>query len=262
MTMALERLLEIMTALRRPATGCPWDREQTFKTIAPYTIEEAYEVADAIERGAMDDLKEELGDLLLQVVYHAEMAREQALFDFDAVAAAIGDKLIRRHPHVFGGESIATAAAQTEAWEVHKARERSAKTSGANTLAGVTIGLPALTRAVKLQQRAARVGFDWDGVAPVLEKIEEELRELRAELDAGDSHARITDELGDLLFAVTNLARQVSVDPEQAVRGANRKFERRFVRIEQGLAEEGKRPEDASLEEMDRYWDAAKREGL
>jgi ATP diphosphatase len=260
---ALERLLDIMTALRHPATGCPWDREQTFATIAPYTIEEAYEVADAIERGDTDDLKDELGDLLLQVVYHAEMAREQALFDFGEVAAAIGDKLVRRHPHVFCGESIGSVAAQTEAWERHKARERSAKANGANsTLAGVTIGLPALTRAVKLQQRAARVGFDWDGVAPVLDKIEEELQELRAELAAGDSHTRIADELGDLLFAVANLARQVSVDPERAVRGANRKFERRFARIEQGLAEEGKRPEEASLEEMDSYWDAAKREGM
>lgn len=258
----LERLLAVMAWLRDPKHGCPWDIEQTFRTIAPYTIEEAYEVADAIERDDMSALKEELGDLLLQVVYHAQMASETGAFDFDQVASAVAGKMIDRHPHVFGDAVIATADAQTVSWEARKAAERAA-TSGPSTstgaLAGVARALPALLRAEKLQKRAARVGFDWPSIEPVIDKIEEELGELRAELEAATvDQARVTDELGDVLFAVANLARHCKVDPEAALRGTNDKFERRFGHIERQLAAQGREPVDATLEEMEALWVEAK----
>lgn len=258
----LERLLTVMEWLRNPKHGCPWDIEQTFRTIAPYTIEEAYEVADAIERDDMLALKEELGDLLLQVVYHAQMASEAGAFDFDNVAAAVAGKMIDRHPHVFGDAIIATADAQTVSWEARKAAERAA-TSGQSmsvgALAGVARALPALLRAEKLQKRAARVGFDWPSIGPVIDKIEEELGELRTELEAGTvDQTRITDELGDVLFAVANLARHCKVDPEAALRGTNDKFERRFRHIEHRLAAQGREPVDATLEEMEALWVEAK----
>jgi ATP diphosphatase len=259
----LARLLAVMAWLRDPHQGCPWDIEQTFRTIAPYTIEEAYEVADAIERDDMGALREELGDLLLQVVYHAQMASEAGSFDFTAVAAGVAAKMIDRHPHVFGDASIATAEAQTVSWEARKAAERAAKAgSGAEaaTLDGIARALPALLRAEKIQKRAARVGFDWNATGPVIDKIEEELRELRAELEAGAiDRDRVEDELGDVLFAVANLARHCKVDPEAALRSTNDKFERRFRHIERRLAETSRRPSDASLEEMERLWTEAKK---
>ncbi|HET7306239.1 MAG TPA: nucleoside triphosphate pyrophosphohydrolase [Gammaproteobacteria bacterium] len=251
----LQKLLDIMAALRDPVTGCPWDREQTFRTIAPYTVEEAYEVAEAAEQNDPAALKDELGDLLLQVVFHARMAEEAGLFNFDAVAAGLCDKLVKRHPHVFGGEQIDDSAEQTRAWEDQKAAER----GDAGVLAGVAATLPALTRAVKLQKRASRVGFDWDAIEPVLAKIHEELDELNVEIERNAAKSRIKDELGDVLFAVANLARHVNVDPEQALRGTNRKFIRRFEAVEAGLAARGERPEDVSLETMDALWVEAKR---
>jgi nucleoside triphosphate diphosphatase len=257
----LARLLAVMAWLRDRQHGCPWDIDQTFRTIAPYTIEEAYEVADAIERDDMPALKEELGDLLLQVVYHAQMASETKAFDFDDVAAAIADKMVDRHPHVFGDLNIADADAQTVSWEARKAAER-AKKGGAEptgTLDGVAKALPALLRAEKIQRRAARVGFDWKETAPVIDKIEEELGELRAELAAGKvDPARISDELGDVLFAVANLARHCKIDPEAALRGTNDKFERRFRYIEKQLAAQDRKPADATLDEMERLWQQAK----
>jgi len=256
-----QRLLEIMARLRDPQHGCPWDKQQTFKTIAPYTVEEAYEVADAIEREDLTALREELGDLLLQVVYHARMAEEAGLFGFEQVAAGIGDKLVSRHPHVFGEADIKDAAQQTLDWETRKAGERAAKFQE-GVLDGILLGLPALTRAEKLQKRAARVGFDWPELAPVFAKVHEELGELQREVSAQAPDARLTDELGDVLFAVANLARKLGVDPEQALRGTNRKFERRFHHVETCLAEQGKKPQQASLEEMDGYWDEAKARGL
>ncbi len=255
------RLLEIMAQLRDPERGCPWDKVQTFRTIAPYTVEEAYEVADAIERDDLAGLREELGDLLLQVVYHARMAEEAGHFDFEAVAGGIADKLTARHPHVFGTADIKDAAQQTKDWEARKAEERAGK-SQAGTLDGVPVALPALTRAEKLQKRAARVGFDWSELKPVFGKIREELGELEAEVTAAAPKPRLEDELGDLLFAVANLARKLGVDPEQCLRGTNGKFERRFRHVESRLAEQGRRPEQASLEEMDSYWDEAKARGL
>jgi MazG family protein len=256
-----QRLLEIMARLRDPDHGCPWDRQQTFKTIAPYTVEEAYEVADAIERDDLTALGEELGDLLLQVVYHARMAEEAGLFGFEEVAAGIGDKLVSRHPHVFGDADIKDAAQQTQDWESRKAGERATKAQ-AGVLDGIPLGLPSLTRAEKLQKRAARVGFDWPELAPVFDKIREEITELERELAEKAAHPRLEDELGDVLFAVANLARKLGVDPEQALRGTNRKFERRFQHVETRLREQGKKPEQASLEEMDGYWDEAKDRGL
>jgi MazG family protein len=258
----LPRLLEIMARLRDPEHGCPWDLEQSFATIAPYTIEEAYEVAEAAERGEPEALKDELGDLLLQVVFHSRMAEEARQFDFNDVARGIADKMIRRHPHVFADAEVDGSAAQTVAWEAQKAEERRAKAAAAgrpeSALDGVGLGLPALTRAEKLQKRAARVGFDWPATPPVLDKIEEEIGELRAELDRDGSPERIADELGDLLFAVTNLARKLAVDPEQALRNANRKFERRFQAVEAGLAAKGKSPGEASLDEMEAEWQRVK----
>jgi ATP diphosphatase len=259
----LPRLLDIMARLRDPARGCPWDREQSFATIAPYTIEEAYEVADACERGDAAALKDELGDLLFQVVFHARMAEEAGLFAFNDVAKAIADKMLRRHPHVFGSAEIADAAAQSVAWEEHKAAERRAKAahSGAppSALDGVGEALPALTRALKLQRRAARVGFDWPDAPPILDKIEEEIGELRQALARGHA-GEIEDEIGDLLFAAVNLARRVETDPEQALRAACRKFERRFRRVEALLAEAGRSAEAASLDEMEALWQKAKAE--
>ncbi len=250
----ITRLLAIMARLRDPATGCPWDIEQTFATIAPYTIEEAYEVADVIERGAMDELPGELGDLLLQTVYHTQMGQEAGQFSFASVTKAIADKMIARHPHVFGTESRdKSAAQQTADWERIKAQERMGP-----TLDGVALGLPALLRAVKLQKRAARVGFDWPDVSHVLDKLQEEAREL---IEARDNltQAEITDEMGDMLFVMANLARHLGVDPEAALRGANAKFTRRFAHIETALAAIGKTPADSDLAEMDALWDAAKR---
>ena len=258
----VNRLLAVMARLRGPG-GCPWDAEQTFATIAPYTVEEAYEVADAIQRGDLADLKEELGDLLLQVVFHSRMADEQGAFDFDAVAHGVADKMVRRHPHVFArhaveGVAFRDAAAQTDAWEVQKAAERAAKGAGrSGVLDDVPIGLPGLTRAVKLTKRAARVGFDWPDVAQVFDKLREETAELEAELPLADPEL-LKGELGDLLFVVANLARKLGVDPEDAVRSANAKFTRRFGSIEAALAAEGRTPEQSDLAEMDALWDAAK----
>ena len=250
----MPRLLEIMRRLRDPETGCPWDIEQDFATIAPYTIEEAYEVADAIEREAWDELKGELGDLLLQSVYHTQMASEAKMFTFDDVANAIGDKMVARHPHVFGVESRdKSAEQQTLDWEKIKAAERAGKKE-TGVLDGVAKGLPALTRAIKLQNRAARVGFDWPSTDEVLDKIVEEAQELR---EVESEEARF-EEFGDLLFVVVNLARHMGIDPEAALRGTNAKFTRRFESIEAALAAEGRTPKDSTLEEMDALWDAAK----
>ena len=255
-TTEMDRLLAIMARLRAP-DGCAWDREQDFLSIAPYTVEEGYEVAEAIGTGDRSTLKDELGDLLFQVVYHAQMAEEEGRFAFADVAKSISDKMVRRHPHVFGEAAARDAAAQTEAWEVQKAAERAARAE-TGTLAGVAVNLPALTRALKLTRRAARVGFDWPEPRAVLDKLEEEARELRAEL-AGADPVRLADEVGDLLFVLANLARKLDLDPETCLRGANAKFERRFGAVEAGLAAQGRGPADASLEEMEALWAAAKR---
>ena len=257
----IDRLLAMMARLRDPDGGCPWDVEQTFATIAPYTIEEAYEVADAIERNDLVELKGELGDLLFQVVFHARMAEEQGLFAFDDVVTAIADKLERRHPHVFGANSIDDGAQrssreQTVAWEAIKAAERrDRKKSG--VLDDLPVGLPALTRAAKLTKRAGRVGFDWPSTDEVFDKLAEEVEELRVEIAAGDQ-AKAREELGDLLFVVANLARKLDVEPEDALRAANAKFVRRFGFIEAELAKDGRTPDQSDLAEMDRLWDAAK----
>jgi ATP diphosphatase len=259
---AIERLLRVMARLRDPQGGCPWDLEQDFASIAPYTIEEAYEVADAIERQDFDDLEGELGDLLLQVVYHAQMAKEAGHFDFDAVALRIADKMIRRHPHVFGQAEVESAAAQTIAWEDAKAAERRQKSGDGgdpSILAELPVGLPALTRSAKLQQRAARVGFDWPEVSPVFDKLDEEIGEIRAELAAGGGQDRLAEEVGDLLFAAVNLARHLDVDAEAALRHANAKFERRFRAIERALRAAGRPIEDASLAEMEELWQRVKK---
>ena len=253
---SIDRLLAIMARLRDPKDGCPWDREQDFATIAPYTIEESYEVADAIARGDMAALKDELGDLLFQVVFHARMAEERGDFAFGDVVAAISDKMLRRHPHVFGAAEVADAAAQTVAWEAHKAAER----AGQGTLDGVALALPALLRAIKLQNRAARVGFDWPNLIPVLDKLREELAEIEHEITQGGPPDRVEDEVGDFLFVVANVARHLGLDPEAALRRTNGKFERRFRRIEQLLTIQGKKPSDSTLEEMDVLWDQAKTE--
>ena len=251
------RLRAIMRRLRDPDGGCPWDLEQSFASIAPYTVEEAYEVADAIERGAMDELPDELGDLLLQVVYHAQMAEEAGHFTFDDVAEAVCAKMIRRHPHVFDhGPDGRDAAGQVASWEAIKAAERAGRAPRTSALDGVATGLPGLTRALKLQNRAARVGFDWPATDDVLDKIVEEARELAAE--KGGDPARLRDEFGDLLFVVVNLGRHLGVDPDDAIRATNAKFERRFRGVEAALAAEGRRPQDATLAEMDALWDARK----
>ena len=269
-TSAIDRLLAVMARLRDPDSGCPWDIEQTFETIAPYTIEEAYEVADAIARGDMQDLKEELGDLLLQVVYHSQMASEGRIADpgpdagqafaFEDVATAIADKMIRRHPHVFGDASVENATAQTKAWEEVKAEERrlKGKAERESLLDDVPVALPALTRAEKLQKRAARGGFDWPETCQVLGKLDEELGELRAELEAGAAHNRLEDELGDVLFTIANFARHLKIDPEEALRRTNRKFECRFRSIEQVLEKENRSMNEMPLDELETLWQAAK----
>lgn len=250
----MPRLLEIMRRLRDPDTGCPWDIAQDFASIAPYTIEEAYEVADAIDRGAWDELKGELGDLLLQSVYHTQIAEEAGLFTFDDVANAISDKMVSRHPHVFGDESRdKTAEQQVQDWEKIKAAER-ASNRETGVLAGVAMGLPALTRALKLQNRAARVGFDWPSTTEVLDKIVEEAHELRTASDETEQF----EEFGDLLFVMVNLGRHMGLDPEAALRAANAKFTRRFAYIEAMLHAQGRSPKDSTLDEMDTLWDAAK----
>ncbi|TNC71434.1 nucleoside triphosphate pyrophosphohydrolase [Rubellimicrobium roseum] len=248
----MNRLLEIMARLRDPETGCAWDVEQTFSTIAPYTIEEAYEVADAIQKGDLQGLRGELGDLLFQSVFHARMAEEAGLFDFADVAKGIADKMVKRHPHVFGDARTRTAEEQTTAWEAQKASERGGE-GMKRVLDGVALALPALKRAEKLQNRAARVGFDWPDVGPVLDKLQEEARELVEARDEGAD--RVEEEMGDLLFVCANLARHLGVDPEAALRRANAKFERRFAAIEDALATRGKVPAESTLEEMDALWD-------
>ena len=269
----IKDLLDVMAALRTPGSGCPWDLEQTFETIAPYTIEEAYEVADAIERGDMPDLKDELGDLLLQVVYHARIAEEQAQFSFDDVVLAITRKMIRRHPHVFGTPEERAAGAAPGFWERIKAEERKEKeqaraatgqphghaSAETSVLDDVPVTLPALTRAVKLQSKAAKVGFDWPSLAPVLAKVTEELAELD-EAIADGAPSEIESEFGDLMFAMANVARHLKLDPETALRRSNAKFQSRFARVEQGLAAHGRNLDEASLEEMDKLWDQAKQD--
>jgi ATP diphosphatase len=268
----IARLIEIMAALRTPGSGCPWDLEQDFATIAPYTIEEAYEVADAISRGDLDDLKDELGDLLLQVVFHARMAQEQGAFAFPDVVQAITEKLIRRHPHVFGDRQGLNTGEVNVQWDEIKAQEKAAKAVKVNAggipapdpaarrdgaLSGVSAGLPALTRALKLQQKAGKVGFDWNDPKAVLAKIREETQEIESELESG-KRREIEAEIGDLMFAVVNLARHLDIDTETALRATNLKFERRFASIEEALATQGKTPADATLEEMDALWNEAK----
>jgi nucleoside triphosphate diphosphatase len=259
----IARLIEIMAALRTPGTGCPWDLEQTFETIAPYTIEEAYEVADAIARGDRADLKDELGDLLLQAVYHARMAEEEGAFAFGDVVLAVTSKMIRRHPHVFGTADERAAGAGPGFWDKIKSREKAAQPPAGSLLADVPVTLPALTRAVKLQAKAAKVGFDWPNLGPVFDKLKEEMAELEDVALKADprgaaavpDQARVEEEFGDLLFVMANIARHLQLDPESALRAANQKFTRRFAYIEARLAERGKTPDQSSLEEMDKLWD-------
>ena len=254
---SFDQLLNVMARLRDPARGCPWDVEQTFRTIAPYTIEEAYEVAEAIERDDMASLEDELGDLLLQVVFHARMAEEAGHFAFDDVARGIVDKMVRRHPHVFGDQKVSGAAAQTVHWEDLKASERAKATieGAASALDGVALGLPALLRALKLQKRAARVGFDWPSTLEVFEKCAEEIAELQQEIDSNGDPERLTDEIGDLLFVLVNLARHLEVDPEGALRHANTKFERRFRAVERAFEYD---LDGVSLDQMEAAWQRAK----
>ena len=258
---SIEQLLDVMARLRDPSRGCPWDMEQTFRTIAPYTIEEAYEVAEAIERDDMGSLEDELGDLLLQVVFHARMAEEAGSFAFDDVVRGIVDKMVRRHPHVFGDKQVSGAAAQTVHWEDLKADERakaakSSKSSdGVSALDGVALGLPALLRALKLQKRAARVGFDWPSTLEVFEKCAEEIAELQQEIDSNGNSERLTDEIGDILFVLVNLARHLEVDPEGALRHANAKFERRFRAVERAFDHD---LDGVSLDRMEAAWQRAK----
>lgn len=260
--MATEALQEIMRALRAKEGGCPWDREQTFKTIAPYTIEEAYEVADAIAQGDMGELRSELGDLLFQVVFHSQMAEEGGHFTFDDVVSTICEKMTRRHPHVFSDKEVANAEEQSHAWEQHKAVERLQKQADGEVshLSGIALALPALLRAEKLQKRAARVGFDWPELDGVIDKIDEELAELKEAIAEGESKQRVSEEMGDLLFSVANLARRLKIDAETTVRDTNQKFEHRFAYIEQQLSQAGISLEEASLQEMDRLWNEAKSE--
>lgn len=260
---ATQRLLDIMRRLRDPDNGCPWDRHQNFQSIVPHTLEEAYELAEAIENNDSDGIRDELGDLLFQVVFYAQLGAEAGWFDFEAVAATIGAKLERRHPHVFADVVADTEAEVSGQWERIKAAERRGESTTAEpgALYGVAVSLPALTRARKLQKRAAHVGFDWPDPAPVIAKIEEELEEFRSELAKTGNHDRMEEEFGDFLFACVNLARHAGIDPETALRRANRKFESRFAYIETQLAEQGRCARDSSLEEMDALWDEAKREG-
>ncbi len=273
MSEPIERLLEIMNRLRDPQSGCPWDKEQSFETIAPYTIEEAYEVAEAIAKGDMGALKDELGDLLFQVVFYAQMASEGGRFDFNDIATAIADKMERRHPHVFAGAEISSVEAQSIAWEAHKARERAAKGADndanggdgggerpVSLLDGVALALPALMRAKKLQARAARGGFDWPDAAMVIDKIAEEIGEIEDEIAGDGSDQALREEVGDLLFACVNLARKLGIESETALVAANAKFTRRFHRVETLLAADGKTPGESSLAEMDALWDRVKDE--
>ena len=261
-TANIDRLIDVMARLRHPTQGCPWDVEQTFETIVPYTIEEAYEVADAVNRRDMESLRDELGDLLLQVVFHARMAEEQEDFVFDDVAGAIADKLIRRHPHVFGDGTAADPAVVKETWESLKAAERAGKAAidgrSASVLDDVPATFPALMRAEKLQKRAARVGFDWPDIAPVLEKVTEELDELKTEIHSGGNAQHLSDEAGDLLFSCVNVLRHLQVDPEAALRAANAKFERRFRAVEATLAAQDRTAHDADLAELEALWERAK----
>ena len=256
--MSIDRLLSIMAKLRNPRTGCPWDREQTWATIAPHTIEEAYELADAVQHGDAAHVRDELGDVLFQVVFQSRIAEEQGLFDFAAVADAISDKLERRHPHVFGDAQVADVAGQSEAWEAHKAAERRERGQGEGVLDGVTLGLPALTRATKLGKRAARVGFDWPDITGVLAKVEEEVIETREAVVSGET-ARVREELGDLLFSVAQAARHLGVDAEAALREASAKFERRFRDMEAQLAAQGRSVSEASPDALEALWSQAKR---
>lgn len=265
----ISRLIEIMAALRRPVTGCPWDLEQNFSTIVPYTLEEAYEVADAIERGDLADLRDELGDLLLQVVFHARMAEEEGAFDFGDVVEAITTKMIRRHPHVFGEEDARSAGMAKGQWEKIKAEEKAARRAarvaagldpedrGKGYLDSVPVALPALTRALKLQEKAAKVGFDWKEAAPILDKIEEEIGELRHALETGGTSA-VEDEFGDVLFALVNFGRHLKLDAEKALRGTNEKFRSRLHFVEQALKDQGRSLEQSTLEEMETLWQRAK----
>ncbi len=267
----IQRLLAVMADLRHPEDGCPWDRAQTMQSLVAHTLEEAYEVVDAVEGGKPEAIREELGDLLFQVVFYSRIAQELGWFDFDAVARGVADKLVRRHPHVFGNERIESAEAQALAWEAHKQREREARAGGGerremsrgrgqqSALADVPLALPALTRAIKLQRRAARQGFDWRAAAQVLDKVAEELAELRAEL-AGSDALRLEHELGDLLLAVSNLARHLGVDPETALRRANQRFERRFRYMERRLAAQGREMAGCSSEELEVLWTEAKQQ--
>ena len=253
----MKTLLDIMARLRNPDGGCPWDVEQDFKSIAPYTIEEAYEVADAIDREDYPDLQDELGDLLFQVVFHAQMAKEAGLFDFDDVCRSISEKMIRRHPHVFADAAERDSDTQTEAWEEQKAKERAEKSKDDSVLDDIPVALPALKRAQKLQKRAARVGFDWPSPDQVLDKIEEEIAEVREAMTEGNAD-HVAEEVGDLLFVCTNLGRKLKVDVEASARAANAKFERRFRHIETRLSAEGRTPEMATLDEMEALWVEAK----
>ena len=255
----INQLLEIMASLRHPETGCPWDIKQTFETIVPYTLEEAYEVADSIERGQMDELKDELGDLMFQVVFYSQLAKEQKLFEFDDVIKAINNKLVRRHPHVFAGEQYENEKTLNEAWEKSKALERDekAETKQASILEGVAKALPALKRSQKLQKRAAREGFDWPTIEPVFEKIEEEIQEVKQAMQEKDRQA-VFEEVGDLLFACVNLARHLKVDAEESLRYGNSKFEKRFSYIEEKLSSEAKTFQQCDLEELESYWQEAK----
>ena len=254
----IETLLAIMARLRTPETGCPWDLEQTFATIAPYTLEEAYEVADAIERKDMTQLKDELGDLLFQVVFHARMAEEAGAFSFQDVVQAINDKMIRRHPHVFGDADVKTADAQTAAWEEHKRKERLAK--GGGVMDDLPVALPALTRALKIQKRAATVGFDWKEARPIFDKLDEEIGELKAAMAENAPKEKLADELGDILFVVANIARHLGLKPEDALSGTNRKFLRRFGVIEDHARNAGRQVADLSLDEMEALWTQAKQD--
>ncbi len=260
----MQRLLEVMVSLRDPDHGCPWDKQQSFATILPYTLEEVYEVAEAIDQKDMTALREELGDLLFQIVFYAQMAKEAGEFDFDDIAAEISEKLVQRHPHVFADADIGSAEAQTHAWEKHKERERHSKAAAqqraASVLDNVPVALPGLMRAMKLQRRAARVGFDWPDIEPVLDKIEEELAEVREVLVEGGDQERMQHEVGDLIFACVNLGRHAGIDPEVAMRGVNARFESRFRRVESLAAEQNQTLSEMPLEEMDKLWDQAKAE--
>lgn len=260
----ITRLLEIMTRLRDPEQGCPWDRQQTFETILPFTLEEVYEVADAIERNDMDELRSELGDLLFQIVFYAQLAKEQGLFEFADIVAGISGKLVQRHPHVFASAEIKSAEAQTLAWEKHKEQERAEKAANesrpASVLDNIPVALPGLMRAAKLQRRVARVGFEWPDIMPVLDKIEEEIGELREALANGGQRDEMEHEIGDLMFACVNLARHADIDPEVALRSVNRRFETRFRRVEEQAAEQGRTLPQLTLAEMNELWEQAKAE--